>query len=66
VEQSWEFKKSLQERPLRFAYLDGRVDSVCAEQGDETWVVNIKKGIVSAFQNTQTRLEAATTTVEVR
>ena len=51
---------------MRFAFLDGRIESVCPDQRDETWVVNLKKGIISALQNTQTRLDANTVTVEVR
>jgi hypothetical protein len=65
VAGSTEFKRALERRPLRFGFLDGRIDTVCPEQGDETWVVNLKKGIVSAFQNTQNKLDASITTVEV-
>ena len=65
VDQTLEFKKALQEFPMRFAFIDGKVESVCAVSGDDTWVLNIKKGIVSAFQNTQTSLSAKKVTVEV-
>ncbi len=65
VEGMWDFKKALQDRPLRFAFLDGRVEGVCAEPGEETWVLNIKKSILSGFQNTMESLQSSTTTTEV-
>ena len=64
VEQSWEFKKALQEKPLRFAFVDGHISSICPEE-EAVWVLNIKRGILSAFQNTQRDLTASFKTREV-
>ena len=65
VERSRDFKMALEKQALRFAFLDGKVEGVCPETADPTWVVNIKRGILSALQNTQTRLDGSQLTVEV-
>jgi len=52
VTQAYEFKRALQERALRFGFADGRIDGVCPDPEEKTWVLNIKRGIISAFQNT--------------
>src|SRR6218665_2870631 len=41
---------------MAFSFVDGQIDSICPESDDETWAVNIKRGILSAFQNTMTTL----------
>jgi len=35
---------------LEFGFDDGRVRTVCPHEYDPIWVINIKKGILSAFQ----------------
>lgn len=46
------FKKSLEEKVLLFAYHDGRITEVCPDPKDSAWVVNLKKAVLSSFQNT--------------
>ncbi|KAK3927268.1 Apolipophorin, partial [Frankliniella fusca] len=46
-----EFKKQLEAQPLRFAFQDGVVDELCPAQADPVWALNIKRGVLSAFQN---------------
>ncbi|XP_053642609.1 vitellogenin-like isoform X2 [Cherax quadricarinatus] len=41
----------LERNPLLVAVIDGRVQHVCSHPDDETWSINIKKGVASAFQN---------------
>jgi hypothetical protein len=65
VEKSSDFKTALQQRPLRFAFIDGTVETVCPDPAEKTWVLNIKKGVISAIQNTMTSLTDSTTTTEV-
>jgi hypothetical protein len=57
VERSAEFKQAMEANPLRFSFVDGHIQSICADQNDPVWVVNIKRGILSAFQNTMDSLE---------
>jgi hypothetical protein len=36
---------------------DGHVDSVCADSEDPSWVVNVKRGVISGMQNTMENLD---------
>ncbi|XP_064080217.1 vitellogenin-like isoform X2 [Macrobrachium nipponense] len=38
--------------PMVVAMVDGRVQHVCSHPHDDTWSINLKKGVASAFQNT--------------
>ena len=60
-----EFRRALESQPLRFAYEDGRVASVCPAEQEEKWVLNVKRGIISHLQNTMTDLQTDTYTKEV-
>lgn len=40
---------------LRFSFQDGRVEELCAAPTEETWVLNLKRGLLSAFQTSLTR-----------
>lgn len=64
VEQSYEFKRALQARPLRFAFLDGTIEAICPESDEEVWVKNVKRGIISALQNRMPTLETNTEITE--
>ncbi|XP_063880029.1 vitellogenin-like [Scylla paramamosain] len=41
----------LEKYPLVVAVTDGRVQRVCSHADDDTWSINIKKGVASALQN---------------
>jgi len=56
-ENSRQFKRSVEARPIRFSFHDGHVDSVCADSSDASWVVNLKRGIISGLQNTMKNLD---------
>lgn len=51
------FKKSLEQHDLPFTFDDGLVSSICPSPEDPIWSVNIKRGILSAFQNTMPRFD---------
>ncbi|GFS10552.1 microsomal triglyceride transfer protein large subunit [Elysia marginata] len=53
------FRRGLEGSALRFSYQDGVVDHVCAGNREEPWALNIKKGILSAFQNSMDDLSKA-------
>ena len=59
------FRSSVEANSLRFSLQDGRVADVCASEDDDVWVVNFKRGIVSALQNTMTSLTSEATVLEV-
>nr|XP_002124291.1 uncharacterized protein LOC100186072 [Ciona intestinalis] len=45
-----EWETSLQRNPLHFNFQDGRIPEICSSNDDPTWVLNIKRGMLSAFQ----------------
>lgn len=45
------FKTALESKPLLFSFTDGRVDHVCPDSKDPVWSVNVKRAVLSAFQN---------------
>ncbi|GFS05085.1 apolipophorin long isoform [Elysia marginata] len=45
------FRRGLEASPLRFSYQDGAVEHICTATREEPWVMNVKKGVLSAFQN---------------
>ncbi|XP_021356772.1 uncharacterized protein LOC110452518 [Mizuhopecten yessoensis] len=55
---SREFKRALQNSPLRFSFQDGIIDQLCPSDDEPTWVLNIKRGILSAFQNGMESLDS--------
>lgn len=59
VERSAQFSSALEKNSLRFSFQDGTVDELCADDDDPVWVLNIKRGILSAFQNTMHDLSSA-------
>ncbi|KAL3868012.1 hypothetical protein ACJMK2_040851 [Sinanodonta woodiana] len=54
---SSEFAALLQQYPLRFSFQDGEVNEICPEDDESSWVLNIKRGLLSAFQNTMDDLD---------
>lgn len=60
-----EFKSNLERHELRFAYDDGHVNEVCPEPGESVWSLNLKRGILSMFQNTMKRFDVDRRTNEL-
>uniref|UniRef100_A0A914V7X7 G-protein coupled receptors family 1 profile domain-containing protein n=1 Tax=Plectus sambesii TaxID=2011161 RepID=A0A914V7X7_9BILA len=49
VPSTW--ASNLEKLPLRFSFEDGMVSNVCPQADEETWSLNIKRAILSTFQN---------------
>lgn len=49
----------LEKRMLSFSWQDGTVDSLCPEQDEPVWVVNIKRSVISMLQHTAQSIEVA-------
>lgn len=52
-----DFAYSLEKYPTRFAFQDGLVESLCPVEGEETWALNMKRGVLSLFQNSMNDFE---------
>ena len=53
-------------QPLRFSFQDGVVDELCPSDQEDLWALNVKRGVLSAFQNSMSRLDSDQTVSEVR
>ncbi|KAH8289923.1 hypothetical protein KR018_003642 [Drosophila ironensis] len=62
--KSSSLREDLSQNLLRFSFHDGLISEVCPQQGEAPWVLNIKKGILSAFQNTMMRFDVDSNTTE--
>ncbi|XP_075219817.1 apolipoprotein lipid transfer particle isoform X2 [Lycorma delicatula] len=56
-EDSSLFSNAVMEFPLRFYFDSGIVKEVCPHSNESSWVLNFKKGILSALQNSMKRLD---------
>ena len=52
-----QFASKISQKPLRFAYDEGKISNVCSVEGEEEWVLNFKRGVLSNFQNSMRTLE---------
>ncbi|XP_043224104.1 uncharacterized protein LOC122382611 isoform X2 [Amphibalanus amphitrite] len=62
--ESDSFSSPLESYHLRYGFHDGVVDAICPENGDPTWSVNVKRGIVSTLQNSMDRIDLDYSDVE--
>ena len=44
------FSSALEKNSMNFGFDNGRVKTVCSSNDDPLWVTNLKKGVLSAFQ----------------
>lgn len=51
------FGDALSTHELRFAFHDGVIGEVCPAVEEASWIMNFKKGILSALQNTMDRFD---------
>nr|AHJ78589.1 dLp/HDL-BGBP precursor [Astacus leptodactylus] len=49
-----EFAAAITKSPLRFAFQDGRVETLCSHVSEPAWVLNFKRGVLSTFHNSFT------------
>lgn len=64
VRQILEFRRSLEKNVLHFSFQDGQIESLCPNENEESWILNIKKGILSSFQNSMDNLDATQRVIE--
>ncbi|XP_067677414.1 uncharacterized protein [Haliotis asinina] len=57
ADESGEFKRNLERSPLRFSFQDGVIEELCPEDGETTWALNIKRGLLTAVQNSMDHLD---------
>ena len=62
---SSELKMLLEKNPLRVSYQDGNIEQICLSAPEPVEVVNIKRGILSVFQNTMDDISKSQTVSEV-
>ncbi|XP_048255783.1 apolipophorins-like [Haliotis rufescens] len=56
-DNSRDFRRALEANPLRFSFQDGVVEQICPEDDDSAWSLNVKRAMLSAFQNSMADLE---------
>jgi hypothetical protein len=59
-----EFKAALETRAVRFGMNNGKLESICGAAEEASWVLNIKRGIISALQNNLGSSQSETTLKE--
>ena len=62
--QSQFFGKDIEELEIRFDFHDGLIQEICPSNEESVWVMNFKRGILSAFQNTMSRFDLDHKSVE--
>lgn len=50
---------------FRFSFEDGLIKQICPNDDEPIWALNMKRGILSALQNTMDRFDVDQTTHEV-
>lgn len=50
---------------MPFTFDDGKIPNICPSADEPIWSVNIKRGILSAFQNTMPRFDLNHDSLEV-
>ena len=58
-------KTLLEQYPLRVSYQDGNIEQICLSAPEPVEVVNIKRGILSVFQNSMDDISKSQTVAEV-
>ncbi|XP_071088621.1 uncharacterized protein [Haliotis cracherodii] len=57
ADESGQFRRNLERFPLRFSFQDGVVEELCPAEGETTWALNIKRGLLAAVQNSMDNLD---------
>ena len=58
------FTSALEKQSMTFSYFKGQIKEICSTVDEETWVTNIKRGVLSAFQNVLLEENDANTVIE--
>ncbi|KAL4235628.1 hypothetical protein ACF0H5_004023 [Mactra antiquata] len=51
------FAQTLSKYPMRFSFQDGNIVSICPHDQEQSWATNIKRGILSSFQNSMSNFD---------
>ncbi|XP_025406452.1 uncharacterized protein LOC112680523 [Sipha flava] len=54
----------LEKNMLRFSFHDGHISTVCPEENEPVWALNMKKAVLSTFQNRMERFDIHHTVAE--
>ena len=66
VPGSAQFASAVEEKLLRFAMSDGRVEELCTDEAEAAWILNIKRAVLSGLQSSvSATIEEPTTVTEV-
>uniref|UniRef100_A0A2H8TYR2 Vitellogenin n=1 Tax=Melanaphis sacchari TaxID=742174 RepID=A0A2H8TYR2_9HEMI len=52
-----ELYEDLEKNMLRFSFQDGHISTVCPKENESVWALNIKKAVLSTFQNRMERFD---------
>ena len=63
---SSQFAAGLQQQSLIFSFQDGQIEHICPSVDEPVWSLNVKRGILSAMQNSMRDLAASQLVFEVR
>lgn len=55
--KSDEIGEDISRYEIRFAFHDGLINELCPHADEPSWVLNVKKGIMSSMQNTMNRFD---------
>ena len=50
-QRSGTFSQALERYPLRISFQDGNIEELCLVAEEPQWVMNVKRGVLSVFQN---------------
>lgn len=65
VAGSAHFATALEQYPLIFSFQDGQIEHICPSVDEPIWSLNIKRGILSAMQNSMQDLAVSQLVFEV-
>eukprot|EP00916_Digyalum_oweni_P025904 GHVL01042641.1.p1 GENE.GHVL01042641.1~~GHVL01042641.1.p1 ORF type:complete len:511 (+),score=24.16 GHVL01042641.1:148-1680(+) len=57
-------RRALEGQSLRFAFHDGAVGELCPGDDEDIWALNIKRGVLTSFQNSMRQLDREEHTTE--
>lgn len=64
-EQRLNLGKALSKHVLYFSFQNGRIETICPEEDEDQNILNVKKSILSAFQNSMPNFEKDAVIYEV-
>ncbi|CAG2052919.1 unnamed protein product [Timema podura] len=65
VPHSTFFSKAISQYSMRFSFNDGIITELCPHAEETSWVLNFKRGVLSAFQNSMERFDIDFDGIEV-